>query len=161
MEHELTAALAPTAALLGAQLAVGSAIDKVAVEPSALDNTTSDLLLRLHISATGSLRGVDLCRQLHLSPSYVSRRIDRAEAAGFVRREADPSDRRAQLISLTNDGRSAVEGLMPDLLGVVGDIVAVLNPGEAETLVDLLGRIERAAVNLVTTVTTAATSDAA
>lgn len=150
------AALAPTAALLGAQIAVGAAIEQLAVDASRLDSTTSDLLLRLSMSPSGSLRGVDLCRQLQLSPSYVSRRIDRAEADGFVRRQPDPTDRRAQLVSLTDEGRRAIDEFTPHLLATVERIVADLSPPEVDTLIDLLGRMERAAISLVT-----ATSDSA
>lgn len=142
--------LRPTAALLAAQIAVAEAVERRAVAATDLDPTTCDLLLRLGRSRSGELRGADLCRQLRLSPGYVSRRIDRAEAAGLVARRPDPDDRRAQLISMTDAGREALADFEPQLVQVVGEIVhAHLSDDEMATLVDLLDRIEAAATALV------------
>ena len=144
------AALRPTGALLAAQIAVAAAIEGRAVEVTALDPTTCDLLLRLGHSASAELRGAELCRQLRLSPGYVSRRIDRAEAAGLVARRADPDDRRAQLISMTDAGREALADFEPRLVQVVGEVVhSHLTDDEVATLVDLLERVESAATALV------------
>ena len=56
-----------------------------------------------------SVRSVDLARRAGLEPSTMTGLLDRMERDGLVRREADPDDRRAQRILLTDHGRE-VEG---------------------------------------------------
>jgi DNA-binding MarR family transcriptional regulator len=142
--------LRPSGALLAAQIALGGAIDDGVVEASGTDATTADLLVRLHLAPDNSLRAVELCRQLMMSPSHISRRIDRAEAEGLVRREPDPDDRRARLVVLTDAGRDVVSRLAPLLTHVLRhSIFDTLDADEIDTLVELLGRIEAGARNCV------------
>ncbi|MDX2380356.1 MAG: MarR family transcriptional regulator [Acidimicrobiia bacterium] len=138
--------LRPSGALLAAQIALGTAIDNGVIAASGTDATTADLLVRLHLAADHSLRAVELCRQLLKSPSHISRRIDRAEEEGFVRREPDPDDRRARLVVLTDAGREVVSRLAPLLTRVLRhSIFDTLDADEIDTLVDLLQRIEAGA----------------
>lgn len=144
--RNLTDVLRPTAALLRAQLAVAAAIEQRAVAATDLDGTTTDLLLRIALSPDGRLRGVHLCRQLHLSPSYVSRRIDRAVAEGLVERRPDPDDRRAQIITLTEAGQEALDDFTPRLVDVVDEVMFnTFDTDEVDTLIGLLSRLEVAA----------------
>ncbi len=59
--------------------------------------------------AGGVTRVHELCEALEELPSSLSRRLDRLEEAGFVRRKHTPrpDDRRAVSVSLTAAGRSA------------------------------------------------------
>ncbi len=142
--------LRPSGAMLSAQIALGRLIEKSAVAPTGYDPTLIDLLVRLDQASGNRLRGVDLSRQLLLSPSHVSRMIDRAEAAGLVRRNADPNDRRASLVTLTHRGRAVLVDFAPRLEAVIERVIhRNLLPAETETLVELLGRIARAAVKQI------------
>jgi DNA-binding MarR family transcriptional regulator len=138
--------LRPSAALLGAQIAMGAAIERDAVADSPLDATTLDLLVRIDLSPDGGIRAVELCRQLLLSPSHISRVIDRAEADGLVVRSPDPDDRRAQRVMLTDSGRAAVGDFAPRLHGVLDRVIhQTLTSDEIDQLVAMLERIETAA----------------
>jgi len=138
--------LRPSGALLAAQIAIGAAIEHGAVEVTGRDSTTLDLLVRLALAPDSRLRAVEICRQLQLSPSHVSRRIDRAEASGLVKRVDDPDDRRAKLVLITDRGRDVVADFAPRLHHVLDcTIHQILQPDEVETLVRYLGRIEFAA----------------
>lgn len=53
------------------------------------------------------LKSVDLGRRAGLEPSTMTGLLDRMERDGLVQRQADPEDRRAQRIHLTDRGRSA------------------------------------------------------
>ena len=144
--------LRPSGAMLSAQIALGRLIDRSAVAPTGYDPTLIDLLVRLDQAPGNRLRGVDLSRQLLLSPSHVSRMIDRAEAAGLVRRSADPDDRRASRVALTKRGHAVLVDFAPRLEAVIEQVIhRNLLPEEAETLVELLGRIELAAVKQIAT----------
>jgi DNA-binding MarR family transcriptional regulator len=52
----------------------------------------------------------ELAREVVLSPTATSRFIDRVEAAGHVRREPDPTDRRALQIVITDSGVELLGG---------------------------------------------------
>lgn len=59
-------------------------------------------------AAGGSMRVGELCDALHDLPSSLSRRIDRLEEHGYVKRVATPTldDKRAVTVNLTRDGRA-------------------------------------------------------
>src|SRR5687767_5595788 len=72
-----------------------------------------DLLWALRRSPGGRLRVNELAREVVLSPTAMSRFVDRAVAAGVVSREADPDDRRAQQVVLTDAGRALLRKMWP------------------------------------------------
>lgn len=145
--------LRPTGSVLGANLAISKAIEHHAVAETGYDPTTLDLLVRVDLAPGGRLRASELCRRLMLSPSHISRRLDRAEEVGLVRREPDPVDRRAQQVSLTDEGRRVVADFAPRLEAVIDQVVTqTLTASEIETLVALLARVESAARSLGDTV---------
>jgi len=53
----------------------------------------------------GPLRLGALAERLHVAPRSVTEVVDALESRGLVQREADPSDRRATLVGLTDAGR--------------------------------------------------------
>ena len=53
------------------------------------------------------LKGVELGRRVGLEPSTMTGLLDRMERDGLLERRADPDDRRAQRIHLTDEGRAA------------------------------------------------------
>lgn len=148
--RELERLLRPSGALLAAQAALGRAIQDLAVARTDHDATTLDLLIRLRLAPDQQLRGVDLCRHLLRSPSHVSRMIDRVESDGLVERLADPDDRRAQRITLTDAGRQAVDQFTPRLTDVLERTIhATLTADEIDGLIDLLMRISVSAHQLI------------
>ena len=56
--------------------------------------------------AEGTASASDLARAAELNPGAMTRLLDKLEARGFVTRLADPADRRALHIQLTEAGRS-------------------------------------------------------
>ena len=134
--------LATTGALIDAQMAVGAAIDHMAVDPTGLDPAMADLLVRLSKSADCGIRGVEIGEQCQMTATRVSRLVDRAEADGLVERTPDPTDRRAQHVVLTEAGREAAHRLAPLLSDVLDELVfETLSAEERATLVDLLTRL--------------------
>lgn len=138
--------LKPSGALLAAHIAVGAAIDREAVAETEHDPTTLDLLLRIGLAKGQRLRAVELCRQLLLSPSHISRMIDRAEKLGLAERTPDPDDRRAHLVQLTPEGQEAVADFAPRLNAVLQRVFYdTLSAKEREQFTEYLRRVERAA----------------
>ena len=60
-----------------------------------------DLLWALYRQPERRMRITELARETVLSPTGMSRLVDRVEASGCVRREPDPADRRALRVVLT------------------------------------------------------------
>lgn len=59
----------------------------------------------------GPMRLGSLGRRLGVTPSTLSRNVERLEAAALVRRAADPEDARSARVSLTPKGRTAAREL--------------------------------------------------
>jgi DNA-binding MarR family transcriptional regulator len=70
-----------------------------------------DLSLRqlavLYVIREGAAFPSDLARQLRISPAVVTGLLDRLEQRGYLRRLADPSDRRRLRLGLTDAGLAA------------------------------------------------------
>ena len=60
-----------------------------------------------HLSLAGGRLGLsELAASVALSPSGLSKLLDRMDASGLIRREPDPADARAAVAALTPHGRS-------------------------------------------------------
>lgn len=67
-----------------------------------------DVLATLRRSGARLTPG-ELSRSTMVTTGGMTKRLDRLEALGLIRREADPRDRRGRLIALTDDGRALVD----------------------------------------------------
>ncbi len=68
-----------------------------------------EVLLRVARSPGGQLRMSDLAAQVALSPSGLTRAVDKIEEAGLVARVSCPSDRRGAFVQLTEAGRERLD----------------------------------------------------
>jgi MarR family transcriptional regulator, 2-MHQ and catechol-resistance regulon repressor len=75
-----------------------------------------EVLIRLARSPGQELRMSDLAAQVSLSPSGLTRAVDRLEADGLVARAHCPTDRRGAFAVLTDAGRARIEGAVPEHL---------------------------------------------
>ena len=87
--------LATWRAFLNAHARVTRAIGRDLAAAGLPDLSWYDLLWALYRQPGRSLRVNELAREVVLSPTAMSRFVDRVEEAGCVRREPDPDDRRA------------------------------------------------------------------
>ena len=72
-----------------------------------------EVLLRLERSSERRLRMQELVAQVTLTPSGLTRVVDRLEEAGLVRRESCPSDRRGAYAVLTPKGKRRIDAALP------------------------------------------------
>src|SRR4051794_15090592 len=72
-----------------------------------------DLLWALRRQPGRRLRVNELAREVVLSPTAMSRFVDRVEAGGYVRREPDPQDRRALRVAITDEGVALLRRMWP------------------------------------------------
>jgi DNA-binding MarR family transcriptional regulator len=87
------------------------------------------------------LRPTDFAVSLMLTSSGTTKRLDRLEAAGHIRRERDPNDRRGVLIALTPQGRTLVDQAAVSHLANEQRILSGLTEAERGQLADLLRKL--------------------
>jgi DNA-binding MarR family transcriptional regulator len=102
--------LATWRAFLNAHARVTRAISRDLAAAGLPDLSWYDVLWALY---RGPLRVKELAEAVVLSPTAMSRFVDRVEKAGYVRREPDPDDRRALQITITDAGRDLLRRMWP------------------------------------------------
>jgi DNA-binding MarR family transcriptional regulator len=100
-------------AFLTAHAHVTRAIGRELAADGLPDLSWYDLLWALYRSPGRRLRVKDLADEVVLSPTAMSRFVDRVADAGYVRREPHPDDRRALQIALTPEGEDLVRRMWP------------------------------------------------
>jgi DNA-binding MarR family transcriptional regulator len=84
--------------------------------------------------------------RLEIEPITLTRIVDRLEDAGWVERQADPADRRARILHLTDKSRGIVTRLRTSVEALFEDMLHGFAPAERELFARMLDRI---AANLV------------
>ena len=82
-----------------------------------------------------------LLRATLVTSGTMTNRIDRLAEARLVRREPDPRDRRGVLVTLSEQGKAAVDAALTDLLDREQALLTGLDAGERTTLAGLLRRL--------------------
>jgi MarR family transcriptional regulator for hemolysin len=85
----------------------------------------------------------ELARALRIEGPTLTRHLDGLEQEGLVRRERDPSDRRAVRLELTDAGRAKHEEMKRAVIAFNKRLVAGLDEAELEELRGLLARLEQ------------------
>jgi len=134
------AALDTWRAFLTAHALVTRRISKDLTDAGLPDLGWYDLLWALRRSG-GRLRVNELAREVVLSPTAMSRFVDRAVAAGVVAREPDPDDRRAQQVVLTGEGRALLRRMWPVYRRGIAEHFAQHLDGDPGKLSATLGRM--------------------
>lgn len=91
-------------ALLHANHQVVQTLDRELREAHDLTLAAYDVLLRLGRAPGRALNMSDLAERVMLSPSGLTRLVDRLVGRGLVQRRADPADARVALACLTDNG---------------------------------------------------------
>ncbi len=79
-----------------------------------------------------------LLRATLVTSGTMTNRVDRLAAAGLVRREPDPQDRRGVLVTLTPAGRARVDAALDDLVKHEQTLLRGLSTADRTTLAGLL-----------------------
>ena len=107
---------------------------------------TADQFVLLATLARGghALTQRELARRMSSDPSTVRAMLVLLAARGLVERDTHPTDARARTVALTATGMRAYQRLWAAGEPVRERLLGALQPGEAETLVRLLGRVAEA-----------------
>jgi MarR family 2-MHQ and catechol resistance regulon transcriptional repressor len=127
--------------LLGAHAALTRELSASLVASHGLTINDYGTLLLLYRAGDEGMRRIDLANELQLSPSGITRLLDRLEDQGLVGKGACKEDARVSYAILTEAGltklREAAPGHIDDIDSKLG---AVLSEDEMKTLAELLGR---------------------
>lgn len=107
--------------------------------PSGLTPRHFGLLMLLH--RRGAMRQTELADAVRLDRTTVMNFVDELEAAGFVKRGADPSDRRANAVKATAKGTAWLERLRPAAEEVERHFLQPLTAQEQDVMRELLTRL--------------------
>lgn len=106
---DIPASLQAWRALLTAHLRLTGRIGRELETACGISLPWYDVLFQLSVAPEGRLRMSELAEAVLLSPSGLTRLVDRIEAGGLVARSAVAGDRRSVHIQLTPQGRRLVE----------------------------------------------------
>jgi len=79
-----------------------------------------------------------LSRSMMVSSGGTTKRLDRLQARGLIRRDPDPADRRGTLVTLTTAGLATIDTVASAHVQNEKRLVATLSPNQRKTLTRLL-----------------------
>jgi DNA-binding MarR family transcriptional regulator len=128
--------------LLGAHAALTRELSTELVKSHGLTLSEHEVLFLLARADDRRMRRIDLAREVRLSPSGLTRLLDRLEGSGLVEKASCATDARVSYAVLTDAGQARLEASMPDHLSSVDRLLAErFDAGELEALAELLGRV--------------------
>ncbi|MBX7268218.1 MarR family transcriptional regulator [Micromonospora sp. Llam7] len=126
---------------LAASRALMDTLDRELQRDAGMPHAYYEILVRLSEAPARRLRMSELADASGSSRSRLSHAVARLEAAGWVRREDCPTDRRGQIALLTDEGFAALAAAAPGHVeGVRRHLFDALRPAQ----VDQLRRISEA-----------------
>jgi DNA-binding MarR family transcriptional regulator len=107
--------------------------------PDCIDQQT--YLVLSGVARLGPITAARLSNEIGLDRSGASRYADRLEAAGYLRRRADPTDARATLLDLTPQGQTVIRQLRTALRRRLQAAVSDWPTGRVDDLIDSLNEL--------------------
>lgn len=108
-----------------------------------MDLATYNALIHAHLEGPNGIRMKDMARNASLSTSGLTALVDRLERQGLVQRNADPNDRRATRITLTDAGlERARQAAHVHIASIDQHFASRLTESDATALAETLEHIE-------------------
>jgi DNA-binding MarR family transcriptional regulator len=105
---------------------------------AALGLTRAQAAVLAHLARQEGINQAALAQLLELEPITLARLLDRLQAAALIERRADPKDRRAHLLHLTDAAYPLLDRIFALAAEVREDALAGVAEAERGRLVDLL-----------------------
>ncbi|BEP43488.1 MarR family winged helix-turn-helix transcriptional regulator [Variovorax sp. V15] len=124
--------------------------DRLARERIGLTSAQCRLLgaLAMHGDEEEPLSQAELAQRLDLTPMAVAGLCDRMAAAGWIRREPSPTDRRVNRIHLEPSAEKALDSALSISDGLNARVMSVLSQAERAQLLSLLARVHGSLVEI-------------
>lgn len=107
--------------------------------------TYSQWRILIMIATRGPQTHRAVAADLGVHPSNATRAVDKLQAAGFVRREEDPQDRRFHRLQLTNDGQALVRRVMAQRRHALNDVTSHMSEEDRHHLATAMSAFAEAA----------------
>lgn len=107
-----------------------------------------DLMAQLDKNPGGMTLG-ELSSRMMVSNGNVTGLVERLLAQGLLDRRPSPNDRRAQLVSLSSDGRRAFRAMARTHENWIAEIFSELGPGEIDDMMRLLAKAKTSTAKAV------------
>jgi DNA-binding MarR family transcriptional regulator len=131
-------------AFLDAQATVLRRLEADLVAADGMTLAEFDVLIQLRLAPDRRLRMTDLSERVRLSPSGITRLVDRLTKTGLVKRGRCASDRRGTWAILTAAGRERIDRVTPIHLRGVRDYFARrMSPAQMSNLAAALEGVAR------------------
>ena len=128
--------------LLGAHATLTRELSTQLVKEHGLTMSEYEVLLLLSRESEHAMRRIDLSREVRLSPSGITRMLDRLEATGLVEKGSCSSDARVAYAVLTEAGMQKLRECSPDHFAAIERLIGErLSEDEVESLSQLLSRL--------------------
>ncbi len=129
-------------AFLAAMRLLGDQLDRELQREADMPHTYYEILVALSEAPGRTLRMNELADACQSSRSRLSHAVSRLEEAGWVRREACPTDKRGALAVMTDEGFAAIEAAAPGHVeGVRRHVFDVLTPAQVAHLGEISAAI--------------------
>ncbi|WP_150270181.1 MarR family winged helix-turn-helix transcriptional regulator [Paenibacillus tepidiphilus] len=99
-------------------------------------------LLRM-IAQEKNARVIQLAEKMEVKSSAVTVMLDRLELLGLCKREPDVQDRRAVIVSITPEGRAALDEANRRSMLLLSEHLAILNPQELQIFAEYYLMLEK------------------
>lgn len=86
-------------------------------------------------------RLTELAQRANITPQAMGELVDELEELGYLTRQPDPTDGRAKLIVLSDEGRAAVEAGKQTIVGLESRITEILGPRGHKSLRTMLTKL--------------------
>lgn len=103
-----------------------------------------DMLAQLDKAPSGMTLG-ELSQRMMVSNGNVTGLVERMVAQGLIERRPDPNDRRAQIVTLTAEGRKSFRAMARTHEDWIAGIFSGLTSGEIDELMNLLAKTKNSA----------------
>ncbi len=80
----------------------------------------------------------EISARMHITTGTMTTVLDTLERNGYIRRLADPDDRRRVLVDITPTAQSVLDKMLPEVQQVANTVMSVLDPRAQQRLVDTL-----------------------
>jgi DNA-binding MarR family transcriptional regulator len=122
----------------------GRSAGALVAERSGSDLPAASIVLLEHLEAAGAQRVSRIAEYQKIGVPALTPRIKDLEAAGLIRRDIDPIDARASLISLTDTGRVTLARIRGARCGILAEALHDMDPEVMATAAEAITRIAAA-----------------
>jgi MarR family transcriptional regulator, transcriptional regulator for hemolysin len=143
---------APSVEPLGRQLVFTAKAMREAFEDAltAAGGSLGSWIVLSALSDVGCMNQAALATHVHLEGATITHHVDRLEAAGLVRRQLDPNDRRVRRLELTHAGTELHTRLLAAVIELQQHVLAGLDGSERAALQKTLDTIQANLATLAT-----------